>query len=160
MAAFTGTPTGTTQYNQQMGVVQGGIAFLEKPRIRVFSYTHAAGAGTGEVNLVLLPEGQVTIYSEFSRFATSAFAVNSDIHIGFRSYTEPDGDVIAADDNAFGDNMDAGGAIAHAVWPLPAAPGLTTLNSRTGITLYSLIDTGNIEDTDTIAGWVFWAGLS
>jgi hypothetical protein len=31
------------------------------------------------------------------------------------------------------------------------------LNSRTGITIYGMIDTGNIEDTDTISGWVVWA---
>lgn len=160
MAAFTGSPTGSTEYNLTLGITQGGVAFLEQPRIRYFNYTHAAGAGTGEVNLVVLPEGQVRIYSEFSRLASSQFAANADLHLGFRSYTEPDGDVIAADDNAFADNLDAGGgAITHAAWPLPAAPGITTLNSRTGVTIYSLIDTGNIEDADTIAGWVFWAGL-
>lgn len=159
MAAFTGTPTGSTQYNLATGVTQGGIAYLEKLRLRRFSYTHAAGAGTGEVNLVFLPEGQVDIYSELSRLATSAFAATADIHLGYRAFTEPDGDAVVADDNAFMDNGDAATGITHAAWPLPAAPGITSLNSRGGITIYAMIDTANIEDTDTIAGWVVWAGM-
>lgn len=160
MAAFTGTPTGSTQYNQDTGATQGGVAYLEQLRCRQFSYTHAAGAGTGEVNLVRLPVGQITIFSEFSRLASSQFVATADLHLGFRSYTEPDGDVIATDDNAFADNLDAGGgAITHAAWPVPSAPGLTHINSKTGLTIYAMVDTANIEDTDTIAGWVFWADL-
>jgi hypothetical protein len=167
MGAFTGSPTGSLQYNQQTGVVQGGIMFLEHPRIRQFTYTHAAGAGTGEINLVNLPEGQFTIFSEFSRLAASAMVTLADFHLGYRAYTEPDGDVIPEDDNAFADNVDSGAAITHAAWPLPAAPGLTHINVGTnapgvlpGFTIYATIDTGNIEDGDTIAGWVFWAGVN
>lgn len=165
MGAFTGSPTGSLEFNQQTGVVQGGITFPELPRIRQFTYTHTAGAGTGEINLVNLPEGKFTIFSEFSRLAASAFATGADFHLGYRAYVEPDGDVIAEDENAFADNVDSASAITHAAWPLPTAPGLTHFNVGSaapgelpGLTIFALIDTGNIADDDTIAGWVFWAG--
>ena len=101
MTAFTGTPAGSTQYNLMTGAVAGGIAYLEKLRARQFSYTHALGAGTGEVNLVLIPEGSVTIYSELSRLATSAMATGADIHLGYRAHVLPSGTAVVADDNAF-----------------------------------------------------------
>lgn len=166
MAAFTGTPAGSTQYNLLTGVTQGGTELLENFKLRPFSYTHALGAGTGEVNLVILPEGKTTVYSQWSFVATSAMAAGADLHLGFRAYTEPDGDLVVEDDNAFMDNGDAATGITHAAFPLPAAPGVTHFNygkSTTGISrglvIYGMIDTGNIEDTDTIAGWVAYASL-
>ena len=160
MGAFTGTPAGTAEYNLATGVTTGGIAYLEKLRARRFTYTHTLGAGTGEINLVLIPEGSITIFSELSRCSTSAMATGADLHLGYRAHVQPSGTAVAADDNAFMDNGDAATGITHAAWPLPAAPGLTHLNSRSGIVIYGMIDTGNIEDTDTIAGWVVWGGLS
>lgn len=158
MAAFTGSPTGSTQYNQDTGVTQGGVTYLENLHLRRFTYTHAAGAGTGEINLVRIPAGRVDIHSIFSRRESTQFAASADLHLGYRSYTEPDGDVIAADDNAFGDNEDAGGgALTAAAWTLPTGLGVTEINSRTGLTIYAMVDSGNIEDTDTINGWVVWA---
>ena len=158
MSAFTGSPTGSTEYNKQTGTVQGGVSFQERLHMRRFNYTHAAGAGTGEINLLILPAGNITIISELSRRASSQFAASADLHLGYRAYTEPDGDAVVADDNAFGDNEDAGGgALTHAAWTLPAAPGLTSIDSRSGLTLYAMVDSGNIEDGDTITGWVVWA---
>ena len=87
MAAFTGTPTGSTQYNSTPMQYTNYVK-------AVFSYTHAAGAGTGEVNLLKLPAGKIVIYSADSRIATSAMATGADIHLGYRAYVEPDGDAV------------------------------------------------------------------
>lgn len=162
MAAFTGTPTGTTLYNRQVGTTQGKPSARDawgKLNMAAFSYTHAAGAGTGEVNLALLPAGHITINAILSRVITTAYAANADLHLGYRSYTEPDGDVIAADDNAFLDNADAGGGALDSTWLLPATDYLTEINSAGLLTIYGMVDTGNIEDTDTLNGWVVWAGI-
>lgn len=161
MAAFTGTPTGSTEYNQQVGAVGGPMLASGTLKLMPFSYTHAAGAGTGEVNLCILPAGFIRTFSVLSACATSALAANADLHLGFRAYTEPDGDVVAEDDNFFGDNLDAatGGSLG---FTLPATPGVAVFRVRhsngtykgKGLVIYGMIDTGNIEDTDTIAGYV------
>src|SRR3972149_2817358 len=107
MAAFTGTPTSSAQYTSQAGAIGG--------RGR-----GGAGAGTGEVNLLRLPPGRLTIFSQLSRIEATQEAVNADLHLGFRAYTEPDGDAVAEDDNAFLDNADAGGGAISSVFLLPA----------------------------------------
>ena len=163
MAAFTGTPTSSAQYTSQAGSIGGpiwNVGLNGKP----FTYTHlaAAGAGTGEVNLLRLPPGRLTIFSQLSRIEATQEAANADLHLGFRAYTEPDGDAVAEDDNAFLDNADAGGGAISSVFLLPAVtaaagPGITQINSRNGFILYAMIDTGNIETDDTISGYVVWA---
>src|SRR5262245_27022991 len=131
MAAFTGSPTKSTQYTAVTSGRGGPIAATGL-NASVFTYTHSAGAGTGEINLLLLPAGRVTIYSQLSRVEMTATTTNADLHLGFRAYVEPDGDAVAEDDNAFLDNADAGAAISS-VWLLPLVtatdgPGISTLN--------------------------------
>lgn len=163
MGAFTGSPTGSTQFNQQTGVLQGGIVFGEALKARRFSYTHAAGAGTGEINLVNLPAGRITIFPDLCRIIASTFVTGADLHLGHRVYTEPDGDTVVEDDNAFADNLDAGpgGGGIDVAWPLPAI-GFAEFNvgDSRGFRIYAMVDTANIEDADTINGHVVWADPS
>ena len=48
-------------------------------KAKPFTYTHlaAAGAGTGEVNLLRLPPGRLTIFSQLSRIEATQEAVNA-----------------------------------------------------------------------------------
>lgn len=161
MAAFTGTPTSSAQYTSQAGSIGGpiwNVGLKGKP----FTYTHTAGAGTGEVNLLRLPPGRLTIFSQLSRIEATIMVATADLHLGFRQYYEPDGDSVAEDDNAFLDNADVGGGAVSSVWLLPAVtaaagPGITQINSRNGLVIYAMVDTANMEDTDTISGYVIWA---
>jgi len=152
--AFTGSPTKSTEYTNQVDGNKKAAPFHDKPvRYAPFSYTHAAGAGIGEVNLVRLLPGRIVVLPDLSRLVTSAFAANADIHIGTRAFTNPDGTAVAEDDNRFADNEDAGGGALDKAFPLPAG-GKETLDSRDGVIVYAMIDTGNIEDNDTIDGYV------
>lgn len=172
MAAFTGTPASGTTYALQIG----NPSLKPEPadmwgvlRLAYFNYTHAAGAGTGEVNLCKLPSGSVRVLTHLSRYLTSQYAASADLHLGFRAYTEPDGDVVAEDDNAYADNVDVGGgAITIVAFNLPATGSVkynvmksTSATSGThsggGLHIYSMIDAGNIEDGDTLEGWVCFA---
>ena len=163
MAAFTGTPASSTEYAQQTGFIGGAMNAGRGLQHMAFSYTHALGAGTGEVNLCILPAGFIRTFSGLSALDTSAVAANADIHLGFRAYTEPDGDVVAVDDNFFLDNGDA--ATGGAMTLIPAAPGVSVFRVRhsngdykgKGLVIYAMIDTGNIEDTDTIAGFIVYS---
>ena len=119
-----------------------------------FNYTHTAGAGTGEVNLIRLPAGKYRILSDLSLIVSSAMVTAADLHIGHRAYTQPDGTAVAEDDNALADNLDAGSAIDQSL-PLPAG-GELVIDSRDDLVFYAMVDTANIEDTDTISGYIVY----
>lgn len=162
MGTFTGSPVSSTQHGRQVDVP---MLFADvndvdtRLRVSYFTYTHAAGAGTGEVNLVRIMAGRVKVLSDLCRIVTSQFAVNADLHIGTRAFTDESAQTaVAEDDNRFADNLDAGGGALDQVWPLPAVGGITSLDSQEGVTIYSLINTGNIEDTDTIEGYCVYQG--
>lgn len=156
--AFTGSPTSSTQYAAQ---TTGRARVLEanviegKLRVARFSYTHSAGAGTGEVNLIRLPAGKYVIFPGLSRIVSSAMATGADLHIGTRAYTNIDGTAVAEDDNRFADNLDAGSAIDQTL-PLPAG-GTFVVDAKDELVIYAMIDTANIEDTDTISGYIVYA---
>tara|TARA_R110000787_G_scaffold36047_4_gene92216 strand:+ start:1591 stop:2082 length:492 start_codon:yes stop_codon:yes gene_type:complete len=157
MADFTGTPSSSVQHALQ--VAGGGNANVSDVgaglRIGYFNYVHTAtsGAGTGEINLVTLPFGRVRIYSTLSKIFTSVFATSADLHIGYRAHTDLDGAAVALDANAFLDNADVAGGAINSAFLLPTG-GYIELNSQDGIVIYALVDAGNIEAADTIAGWV------
>lgn len=162
MAAFTGTPVGSVQYNLQTALVQEKMNPVDNAGMRIafFNYTHTAteGSGTGEINLVKLPAGRIRVYSDLSRLVTTQFAASADIHIGFRAYTdESDGTTVSEDDNAFEDNGDAGGGALDQAFTLPAA-GYKDFDSTEGVIIYAMVDTGNIEAADTIHGWIVYSG--
>lgn len=166
--AFTGSPTGSLQYNLQNGVTQGGADAVDvRGTLRAgrFSYTHAAGAGTGEVNLIDIPAGNVVVYPRLSGVITSAFATSADLNIGHRAYINPSGTVVPADEDHFLNDFDAAtGGYTEFLLPavnfsefLVASASPASLGNR--LTIYALIDAGNIEDTDTINGWVVWGEM-
>jgi len=164
MGAFTGTPISSVQHGRQVNLPMlfADVSDVDtRLRVSYFSYTHTAteGAGTGEVNLVRIQAGRIKVLSDLCRLVSSDMAANADLHLGFRAYTdESAGTAVAEDDNAFADNLDAGGGALDQTWPLPAVGGITLLDSQEGITIFALIDTGNIEDTDTIEGYVVYQG--
>lgn len=168
MAAFTGTPTGSTQYNLQTGVVTGGIFSVDltgKTKTAVFQYTHsaAAGAGTGEINLLTLPPGPIIIFPQKSFFGVSvAWAASSTVSIGTRAYTQPDGTVVVAAGASFVSVVAVGAAVvADTAFALPAAAsglgGFVRYNSVGGVTLFATVASGNIAVGGTLNGHVVWA---
>ena len=151
MAAFSGTPLDSTYLTNQEATNRDNLKRNDPQNLKVWHppvYTHAAGAGTGEINLGKLPAGEITVYPDLCRIITSQFDTNADIHLGHRAYVEPDGDTVVEDDNEWVDNGDAGGAAIDAAFT--AITGPAVYNSVAGIEVYAMIDTGNIEDGDTI----------
>lgn len=168
MAAFTGTPAGSTQYNAVNGVTTGGIFSTDvsgKLKVAVFEYVHptAAGAGTGEMNIVTLPPGPVIVFPQLSVWGVSvAWAAASTCSIGHRAYTQPDGTVVAASAAFFVSAVAVGAAVvADTAFALPAAAsglgGFVRFNSRSGVTLFCTVASGNIAIAGTLRGRVIWA---
>lgn len=153
---FAGSPTASATYLAQAG----GSAkvplrdFGGKLRIAHFTYTHTAGAGVGEINLVKLPAGKKKILNLLSHFRTSAMVATADGDVGYRAYTNTVGVAVVADPNALGDGLDVatGGDLGL---PLPAV-GYLDLDSSDEVTIFVDINTANIEDTDTIDGYIVY----
>ena len=148
---FTGTPVDSVQRAAQKSAVKNEHYMNSPMHYAYFSYTHTAGAGTGEINLVNLPAGNIMIWPALCRVKSSAMVSTADLHIGHRAYTQPDGTVVAENDNEFLDNGDATSAIDSA-FLLPAVP--TVYKSKDGIEVYAMVNTADIENTDTITGYV------
>ena len=168
MAVFTGSPTGSTQYNLQTGAVTGGIFSADvtgKAKVAVFQYTHtaAAGAGTGEVNLVTLPPGSIIVFPQKSFWGVSvAWSATSTVSIGTRAYTQPDGTAVVAAGASFVSVAAVGAAvITDTAFALPAAAsglgGFVRYNSNGGVTLFATIATVGITVGGTLNGHVVWA---
>ncbi len=146
--AFTGSPVNSVQRALE-------LANKSEPRdssalhTKYANYTHTAGAGTGEINMLTLPAGRIRIYPDLCRYTCADMAASADLHIGHRAYVNEAGTTVDADDNEWLDNVDSGGGAKDAV----IGDGGTTLNqyeSRDGIIVYMMVDSGNIEDTDTL----------
>ena len=151
MAAFTGTPFDTTHLDNQEASSRDILSTHSPSGLRIVhfpTYTHASaqGTGTGVVRMGMLPPGQLLIYPYLSRVITTQFAANADLHIGYAAHVSTAGATVSADDNAWGDNLDAGGAALDQA--LSGAPAV--LDSISGVVVECMIDTGNIEATDTI----------
>jgi hypothetical protein len=151
--AFTGSPKDSTWITNHEASNRDNVQENYPQTLKMLVspiYTHASGegAGTGEINLIKLPPGRLTIHPDLCRIITSQFATNADLHIGHRAYTDLDGATVSEDDDEWGANLDAGGGALDAAFTLPAAP--TLYESQDGIEVYALVDTGNIEVGDTI----------
>jgi hypothetical protein len=166
--AFTGSPTGSTQYNGQTGAVQGGAYGGEAAgqlHTSIFEYTHsaAAGAGTGEINLIILPPGAIAVLPFLSAWGVSvAWAASSTNSIGFRAYVNPSGVTVAAVAAAFVSAVAVGAAtVATTVFALPAF-GLTQkfTSQGPGVTIFATVASGNIAVGGTLNGFITWADPS
>lgn len=165
--AFTGSPTGSTQYNQQTAVTQGGAYGGEaagKLKSSIFEYTHtaAAGAGTGEVNLITLPAGSILIYPALSSFGVSvAWAASSTVQFGTRAYTNTSGTTVAAVTGALSAAVAVGAAtVATTAMTVPANGQVLKINSQNGVTIFATIASGNITVGGTLFGYIVWADPS
>lgn len=165
--AFTGSPTGSTQYNQMTGVVQGGAYGGETAgplKASYFEYTHTttAGAGTGEVNLITLPAGSILIYPALSSFGVSvAWAAGSTVQFGTRAYVNTSGTTVAASVGALSAAVAVGAAtVATTAMTVPANGQALKINSQNGVTIYATIASGNITTTGTLFGYIVWADAS
>ncbi len=159
--AFTGSPTSSVQHIGQTGT-DGRRAEVRdvrgKLRIANWTYTHAAGAGDGEINLVILSEGRMRVYTQLSRITASQFASGAALSIGTRAFVQEDKTAVVEDADRFALSLDVASGAVDQTLPLPAAPDRTELlDSQEGITVYATVAGGNIEDGDTINGQIVYS---
>lgn len=166
--AFTGSPTGSVQYNLETGVTAGGAYGGEvagQLHCSIFEYTHsaAAGAGTGEINLLILPPGAIIVLPLLSAWGVSVvWVATSTISIGNRAFTQPNGVVVAQSAITFVSAGAVGAAqIPATAFALPAFGQIQRFNSQgPGVTIFGTVATANITVGGTLFGWVTWADPS
>ena len=163
MAVFTGSPASSVQHVGQTGT-DGRRAEVRdvrgKLRIANWTYTHAAaaGAGDGEINLVILPEGRIRVYTQLSRITASDQGAGALLSIGTRAFTQEDKTAVAEDADRFALSLAVGAGDIDQTLPLPAAPDRTELlDSQAGVTVYATIASGDIEVGDTINGQIVYS---
>lgn len=172
--AFPTDPAQSAQYADQFdNTLLDHVDVTPDVEMVHVTYTHAAPdvAGVGTIDLLHLDYGRIKIYPHLSLLGHSQFAATADLHLGHREYVQLDGTVVAEDDNAFFDNVDAGGgALGLTVWsavtgastavaanaPIefevagPGVEGVYQSPSASGLRIFATVDTGNIEVGDTI----------
>ena len=169
--AFPTDPAQSAQYASQFD--NSNLDYIQAtPDIEMIhvTYTHAAPdvAGVGTIELLRLDHGRIKIWPHLSLLAHSAFVATADLDIGYRSYVQNDGTVVAEDGNALFDSIDAGGgALALTLWPAvtgavvtnapvefetagPGVEGVYQVPEETGLRIFATVDTANIEVGDTI----------
>ena len=159
--AFTGSPTSSVQHIGQTGT-DGRRAEVRdvrgKLRIANWTYTHAAGAGDGEINLVILTEGRIRIYTQKSRITASDQGAGALLSLGTRAFTREDKTAVVEDFDRFALDLAVGAGDIDQTLPLPGAPDRTELlDSQEGVTVFATIRSGNIEDGDTINGYLVYS---
>lgn len=150
--AFTGSPVDSVQRAAQLSAKKNEKYDNGPMHYARFEYTHAAGAGTGEIDLVMLPAGNIKVWPSLCRIDATQMVLNATMDIGHRAYTQPDGTVVAEDDAEFLNDAAVGAGVVGSAFLLPTAPTVYSTNS--GLEVFASIDTANIEDGDTITGWV------
>ena len=138
-----------------------GNSFEIEAELKVATVQYVSDtAEQGTINMVRLPAGKIRVYTSLSRYRTSNdFVTNADGHIGYAAYTNSAGTAVAADDNAFADNIDVGAAAQEATWPLPAqtTAHYVDFDSQKGITITFMVDTANMSVNATIDLMVVYA---
>ena len=143
------TPTESAQYTAQNEQTRVQGIYASKIHYKYAKFT-ATASGTGTASMMTLPPGRIAVIPHLCRVVTnSAWATNSDLHIGYAAHTNQDGTAVSADDNAWLENGDAGGGALNTFLSIPAT-AIHELNSKQGIDVEILVDTGNIETNDWV----------
>lgn len=148
-------PTYASQYSQDKALA----AFVEGNLNWAWSQVRTYATADGDVdqyefNLFTLPPGKLIILPRLSEIITTAFEATADLHLGYRSYRDENGLLVAEDDNAFMDNVDVGGGALAGVWASITGAVVTTpytIETVSGLTLFVMIDTADIENADTLS---------
>jgi hypothetical protein len=139
------TPTMSREYTQYQSEPVEQVKSPDwdgKLSVSVGKLTFTA-AGQGAAQMVLLPAGRKIIFPDLCRIICPQGATDADLHVGHGAYTDAEsGDAVNADDNAFADNLDLGGAAIDAAFSLPAAAPFY-LDSKEQVDITITIDTGD-----------------
>ena len=123
--------------------------------VHMFSFAQSGIGDIGStVDLVTLPPGRYTLVGGLSGISFSAFGVARTLDIGFKAYTDGDGNGVAAAANG----LDAAISVAAEGSANLAAAVTGVLsrefNARTSVTIHATVAGGTIPDAATLNGHI------
>ena len=155
--AFTGSPVDSVQRGYQRGATKIDAHDWGRLQYAFFDYTHAAGAGVGEINLVKLPAGKIRVLTDLCRIVTSDMEAGAQMQVGYRAYADPEAatQAVVEDDNYFQEASAVGVGARDETLLIPAI-GHPVFNTRFGLEIFVQITDGDIADADTITGYIVY----
>lgn len=150
----------TTENSTQIGRLLAGAIknlttdIMGRLRKMRFDFTQGAAAGdaTSTMALVIVPAGITRVYLRESIIAFSAFGAARTLDIGYSAYTNRDGDAVAADDNAFVDDLDVSAAGTSALTGVVGGEESILFESQSEITIFATVAGGTIPAAATLNG--------
>jgi len=122
---------------------------------RYFDHTRAAvGDANSTVDLIDVPAGRVRIVMPDFVIANSAFGAARTMEVGHTGYTDKDGTVVAADDDAFDTAVDVSAAATTKLDTAVGADPTMYFNTRSGFTIQVKIENGTSPAAATLKGYV------
>lgn len=121
-----------------------------------FTQADAAGDATSTVDLVDLPYGLIRLLGYLSLVAFSAFGAARTMDIGWRAYTDKNGDTVVADPNGLASAVDVSAAGTLLLSEALAGALTQEFSSRSGVTIFATISGGTIDVGETIDGTIVY----
>ena len=132
----------------------------DKGKLRTLAFTHdqdGAGDANSTVTLGKLPPGKVKILGGLSRFYCNWVTSSQTMDIGWKAYTDLDGDAVALDVDGLVDGLDVDTVGYFDMESNIAAGKLTggtyTFESRDGVEITALA-IGALVDGDDLCGYI------
>lgn len=149
-------------YEVQGDVFRGYKNDIEQMlRAALYSYTHTAGSGTGEINIITLPPGRIRVYPHLSTITISQLGAGAVLSLGHRTYKTHLGVIVPEDEIEFLNGIDVStGITPETFWALidnTAEFVEMEYDTIHGLTIYATIESGSIQDGDTLDGVIVWA---
>lgn len=122
-------------------------------RLRVAHVKHTQsgdGDANSTVDLWRTPSGKVQILAHLSEVTVSAFGAGRTLDIGHAGYTEPDGTVVAADENHLSSGKDVSSADTYVL------SFHRLYESRAGVVVQAKVEGDTIPDAATIEAYIVY----
>lgn len=151
----------STQYANQIAippVLDRADQSYGKVRFQKIDYTQInAGADGDEVNIIKLPPGRVTLIGPLSYLRFSALGASRVWKLGWLSYKDRQGNVVAASLSGIQSGVDVSAAVQTNLAPAAVdADGLITFDSLGGVVLQGEVTGGTIPAAATILGGLMY----
>lgn len=130
-----------------------------KLRFKYFTFTQgpAAGDANSTADLCYLPAGKVRIFAGLSRVSHSAFGASRVLDVGHAGYTEPDGDAVAADEDALHSAADISAAGGFAPMDETGNDQSFVYHSTGEVLIRAKCEGGTIPIAATLEGFIVYA---
>jgi hypothetical protein len=157
MAVTAQKSTQLTNVDAEPRVFNETTDYHGRLRFSHFDFTQdGAGDATSTVDFLKLPSGKLRIFWDLSFWKWDAFGASRVIDIGHTGYTNTDDTDVAADPDAYDNDVDVSSA-GEANMGSDVTALTTSIDSKDGVLIQATVAGGTIPDTTEITGYLVYA---